>query len=93
MPQLYHLTLAEIRDASQIQTDWVNTVPGDPVPQNNLGGVTVAGRDCIVVSTRHNPGYEEMAGLDYVTGITEEKEIQDPTGRVHLGRGISLDMG
>lgn len=95
MPWVYTLQLLAFRSASAIQSDWKNQTAGDPVVANDLGGVTVGDRRAVIVSTRNNPGYEDMENLSYVHSITKHKEIPSRSDTsfeppIDLGNGFQL---
>lgn len=95
MPRVYTLVLSKFTDAGTIRDDWETTIGEDGAVHDDYGGVTVAGRRAVIVSSAASDSYGKMADLDYVSSITESKDIpsrEDPAfdAPVSLGHGIQL---
>lgn len=93
MSWIYKLTLTEYRDAGTVQSDW-QSIAGEQIA-HDLGGVTVSGTRAVVVSTPREPNYADMGTFDYVTSVSEHKEIpgresEDFDPPISLGHGIDL---
>ena len=75
MPWIYRLTLAEYTNAKTLQSDWDDVTPGSGSVENPNGGVQVFGTRAVIISTRHNSDYQNMADKSYVVSISERCEI------------------
>lgn len=97
MPWVYTLELTEFKDAGTVQTDW-EAIASEQIA-NDYGGVCVSHRVgkaiAVVVSAPREANYSDMSNYDYVTSVTEHKEIPKRSGSkfdppVELGHGITL---